>query len=316
MMTASRLEALKTRLDFFIYWSKIFLKEGNMNTQNKETLKDYLLMIPAAIVMAVGVYFFRFPNNFTAGGVTGLGVIFGKLSPTLSATVFTNILNIVLLIIGMIMLGKDFGLKTLVFTVLFTAIMTVFDKCFPMTKPFTDEPFLELFLAILLPSIGSAMLFKMGASGGGTDIVALIAKKYTHIYNTGNAILAADFLISAAAFFVFDVKTGIFSIVGLLLRMLMIDAILKVLNQKKYFHIVTDNPEPIVEFITKKLNRSATIFEGVGAYSKVKKTLILTAVNQKQAIDLKIFVRTLGPGSFVLINSTSEVYAKGFRCNI
>lgn len=282
----------------------------------KQELKDYLMMFPAAVIMAVGIYFFRFPNHFMAGGVTGLGVLFAHYAPNLSATMFTNILNVGLLIIGVLVIGKGFGLKTFVFTIILTAVMSLLELLFPMKQPLTNQPFLELFLAILLPSIGSAMLFMMGASGGGTDIIALILKKYTHIYNTGVAILIADFVIAGLSFLAFDVQTGIFSMVGLMLRMLMIDAVLASLNRRKYFHIVTNDPASIKHFITDNLGRSATLFEGKGAYTGEDRTLIVTVLSPKEALDLRMYIKKNHPNCFMLVNNTSEIYAKGFRCNI
>ena len=141
----------------------------------KSKLKNFSLLTISTLIMAVGIYFFKFANNFTFGGITGMAVLVARFTP-LSAGDFSFIANILLLIIGFIILGRDFAAKTAYSTILLSISLSLLERIFPMSKPLTDEPLLELVFAILLPALGSAVLFNIGASSGGTDVIAMILK--------------------------------------------------------------------------------------------------------------------------------------------
>ncbi len=181
-----------------------------------------------------------------------------------------------------------------------------------MSHPLTDQPLLELAFAIALPSIGSAILFNIGSSSGGTDIVAMIMKKYTSV-DIGKALLATDFFITLAGCFVFDIETGLYSFLGLALRSFMIDGFIESLNLSKYFNVVCTSPKPICDFINEKLHRGATIVEAKGAFSGEDKYIIFTALNRVEAIRLRNFIKEHSPDAFLLISNTSEIIGKGFH---
>ena len=141
----------------------------------KSNLKNFSLLTVSTLIMAAGIYFFKFANNFTFGGITGLAVTIAKFTP-LSASDFSFIANILLLIIGWIILGKTFAVKTAYSTILLSVTLSVLERVYPMSHPLTNEPLLELVFAILLPALGSAVLFNIGASSGGTDVIAMILK--------------------------------------------------------------------------------------------------------------------------------------------
>ena len=273
--------------------------------------KEYAILTIATAIMVAGIYFFKFPNNFSFGGVTGIAVVVSKVF-NISATNYTSIMNMVLLVFGFIFLGRGFGVKTVYVTVLTSAGLELLNWLFPMTAPLTDEPVLELIYAIFLPGLGAAILFNVGASSGGTDILAMILKKYSAM-DIGKALLVVDFAITFCACLVFDVKTGLFSFCGLLAKTFVIDGAIESFNQCKYFNVICDNPEPICDFICNKLHRSATIYEAKGAFSHQHKTIILTALKRRQAILLRSYIREVEPHAFILITNTSEIIGKGFR---
>ena len=171
---------------------------------------------------------------------------------------------------------------------------------------------LELCLAVALPALGSAVLFNIGSSSGGTDIIAMILKKYSS-FDIGHALLASDILITIAGFFVFDIKTGLYSLLGLTVRSFMVDSFIESLNLSKYFNVVCDHPEVICDFIVHTLNRSASVCHARGAYSGQDKYIILTALNRAQAVQLRNFIRQNEPTAFILISNTSEIIGKGFH---
>ncbi len=274
-------------------------------------IKEFILLTVGILIMVVGIYFFKFPNNFSFGGVTGIAIVVSEYLP-ISRGVITTIINVALLIIGFLLLGKGFGIKTVYTSLLMSFGLSFLEKVCPMTHPLTDEVILELAFGIFLPAVGSALLFNIGASSGGTDIVAMILKKYTSI-NIGNALLLTDLVIVAATFFVFDIKTGLLSTLGLFVRSFMIDGVIENINLQKYFTVVCSDPEPICDFITLDLGRSATVCEGIGAFSHDKKYVIYTVMSRAQAVRLRSFIHVQDPSAFILISDTSEIIGKGFR---
>lgn len=277
----------------------------------KSNLKNFFLLTVSTLIMAIGIYFFKFANNFTFGGITGMAVLVAKFIP-ISASDFSFIANILLLIIGWIILGKSFAAKTAYSTILLSVSLSVLERIYPMSHPLTNEPLLELVFAILLPALGSAILFNIGASSGGTDVIAMILKKYTSV-DIGKGLMISDVIFTLSGFLIFDVKTGLYSLLGLILRSALIDNFIESLNRSKYFHIVCSDPKPICLFIERELIRDATIVEAKGAFTGNNKFIILTVLSPGQAIKLRSFIKENAPGAFLLISNTSEILGKGFH---
>ncbi len=276
------------------------------------TVRDWALMTLGTLILTVGVYFFKYPNNFALGGVSGLSVVLGKVIPFVSPAQIVTILNIVFLIVGFIFLGQKIGIRTIYCSLLFSGALSLLEAFYPMSKPLTDQPFLELCFAVLLPGIGSALVFNCEGSTGGSDILALILKKYLKI-EVGRALLMVDIAVVIVSFFTFDIKTGLFSLLGLLAKAFLVDSVIENINISKFFIIVTSNPEPIVEYIESKLHRGATRWEGVGCYTGGQRTLLLVVMNRAQAMHMRDFVHTVDKDAFVLISSSSDIIGKGFR---
>lgn len=277
----------------------------------KTQAKNFILLTVSTLLSAVGIYFFKFANNFTFGGITGLAVLIAK-SGIISASDFSFIANILLLIIGWIVLGKKFAAKTAYCTILLSFSLSALERLYPMSHPLTNEPLLELMFAIALPALGSAVLFNIGSSSGGTDVVAMIMKKYTSV-DIGKALLLSDVLITLSGCFVFDISNGLYSFLGLALRSFMIDGFIESLNLSKYFNVVCTSPQPICDFIKDSLNRSATIVNAKGAFSGDDKYIIFTVLNRMEAIRLRNFIKENSPDAFLLISNTSEIIGKGFH---
>lgn len=277
----------------------------------KSKFKNFILLTGSTLVMAVGVYFFKFANNFTFGGITGLAVLVAK-SGVLSASDFSFIANILLLIVGWIILGREFAAKTAYCTLLLSFSLTTLEHLYPMTHPLTDQPVLELAFAIALPSLSSAVLFNIGSSSGGTDVIAMIVKRYTS-FDIGKALMVTDIIITLAGCFVFDIKTGLYSFLGLAVRSFMIDGMIESLNLSKYFNVICEQPEPICAFINENLHRGATIVNAKGAFSGNDKYIIFTALNRVEAVKLRNYIKINSPDAFLLISNTSEIIGKGFH---
>ena len=278
----------------------------------KKYVKEYLLLTLSTALLSIGVYFFKFPNHFTTGGVSGISILLGEVLTFATPATMNMIINYALLLVGLIVLGKGFTLRTVYCSVLYALIIWVLEKVYPMSKPFTDQPLLELFFAILLPAIGSAIMFNMDASSGGTDVVAMIVKKYTAM-NIGTALMVSDAVIALCSVFVFGIKTCLFSVLGLLMKAFLIDSVIESINLCKFFTIVTTKPHEVCEYIIKTMNHSATVVDGEGAYTGQERKLVLVACRRTEAVLLRRAVRAMDEHAFMFISNTSEIIGKGFR---
>lgn len=274
-------------------------------------IKNFLLMTMGCVFLAIGVYFFKIPNGFATGGVTGIGTIMAKITP-ISPSVWIWGLNTVLLFLGFIFLGNGNGIKTVYCSMFYSALTYVFELVIPLTEPLSDQPLLELIYAMLLTSIGSALIFNTDASSGGTDITALILKKYTNV-DVGKALLATDFIVAASSFIVFDVQTGLFSVLGLFAKAFIVDAVIDNLNTCKYFVVITDKRKEISTFIMEMLHHGVTVTSAVGEYTKQEKVMIHTVCKRAEAIKLRSKIKEIDPKSFVIITTSSEIIGRGFR---
>ena len=277
------------------------------------TLERYLLLTVGSLIMAVGVYFFKFPNNFSTGGVSGLSLILGRMLPSeiLTPSTFVLIINTALLIVGFIFLGRNFAFSTVYCSMLLSLAVNVMERFYPMAQPLTNQPLLELCFAVLLPAFGSAILFNLNASSGGTDIIAMIVRKYTSL-NIGMALMVADALITVAGLFCFGIQAGLFCILGLLMKSVLVDYVMDSFRTKKCFQIITTNPDPIVEFITVNLHRGATLEDVYGAFHHERKTMIITVLTRAPALALRRFIHTNDPHAFMVITASTEIVGKGF----
>lgn len=286
---------------------------SNIEDRGKRIFIEYSLITMSMIVMTIGVYFFKFPNHFSFGGVTGFSPVVSRITGW-SASSFTFVVNNLLLVLGFVCLGKDVGVKTVYSTCIMSFGLSILEKLCPMTAPLTNEPLLELVFAIFLPAVGSAVLFNIGASSGGTDIIAMILKAHSSL-DIGSALLVVDITSVVLSFFVFGPTTGLFSTLGLLAKSLVIDSVIENINKCKCFNIICDDPDPICEYIIRDLHRGATVYEAKGAFSHHTKTIILTTMKRGQAMRLRTFIKQREPSAFILISNSSEIIGKGFLTN-
>lgn len=278
----------------------------------KQQIKEVGMLILGTTLSAAGIYFFKFPNHFSTGGVSGMSVLLGHYFPNSTPGDYMMIINVMLLIIGFLVFGRGFGLKTCFVSLLMSGETWLAERVIPLSQPMTNQPLMELIFAVGLLAVGSAILFNMDASSGGTDIVAMILKKYTSL-NIGNALMISDCVITVMACFAFGMETGLLSILGLVMKSVMVDMVLENFKTHKYFHIITTHPREIEEYITGTLHRGATELHGEGAYTHEGRTVLMTVMNRREAIQLRRYVRQVDAHAFVLIMNTGEIIGKGFR---
>ena len=280
--------------------------------EKKNTVREWLLITAGVLVLTAGVYFFKFPNHFSTGGVTGIAIVLGHYIPSITPGTLVTIINVILLLIGFAVFGKSFGIRTAYASLLMSGTLQLLEVVVPMDAPMTSQPLVELMFAVGLPAVGSAILFNLDASSGGTDIIAMILRKYTSL-NIGIALLCSDIVITVSACFAFGMETGLFSILGLIIKSLFMDVVMDNLMIKKCFQIITSSPLPIEEFITKTLHRGATQLHGEGVYTHEGKTVLMTVVSRHEAVLLRNFIRKNDPSAFLIITSSTEIIGKGFR---
>lgn len=285
-------------------------------------LKSFGFMNFGILLMAIGIYFFKTPNGFATGGVSGISIILANMLPVLSQATYMLTINVLLLIVGVIVLGKDCGIMTVYCSLMLSLETWIMELFIPLNGPLTEYPLMELVYAVLLTGIGSAIIFKCKASSGGTDIVALVLKKYTSM-NVGTALLCSDFLIAAATFIrfadggvSFDPKTGLFSLLGLFAKVFVVDDIIDSINMCKSFTIITTMPDEIIAYIMQDMRHGVTTYPAKGAYTGADKTVIVTVCRRAEAIRLRRRVLAIDPHAFIIINKTSEILGKGFRDNV
>lgn len=302
------------------------------NSQNKlanaastlvgnSTFKKLALIHLGILMVAVGIYFFKAPNGFATGGVSGVAILLAKLPFSqrlhITQSLYMLAINVILLIIGVIILGKKCGFMTIYCSLMLSITNIALETFVPIENisgmsTLSGTPILELVYAIFLTGIGSAILFRNKASSGGTDIVALILKKYSSL-NVSQSLLATDFFIALSTFFVFDAKTGLYAMLGLFAKVFVVDDILDSMNMCKTFMIITNKASEIESFILEKMNHSATAIKGEGIYTHETKDVILTVCKRSEALRLRRKIKEIDPGAFIIITKTSEIMGKGFQ---
>ena len=266
------------------------------------------------VLIACATYFFLVPNRFVTGGMTGLSTILGYLFPAISTSTWLMCLNVCMLVIGFIFLGRSTGIWTVYCSLGYSSLMLIYERIVPMAgKTLTDEPFLELCVGITIYAIGTATIFYAGASSGGMDIMALIIQKFAKI-DVGRAVLFVNMFIATGSIFVFrEVKTGILSLVGLFANSFIIDIVIDNFDSCKYFIVITDKPDLVSEYIMNTLRHGVTITDAVGAYTQTKKGMVHTVCRRYEAIKLRSAIKKIDENAFIVVTTSSEIIGKGFR---
>lgn len=280
----------------------------------KAVMRDYFMLSVGTFLTTVGLYVFAMPHQFVMGGVIGISIVLDPFLPAFLTTgMLVSIMNMILLLIGFAFLGRDFGFKT-VYTSIFLSGVGMLIEWIGMKYdlfPLTDNLLLELVFAVMLPAIGTAIVFYYNGSGGGTDIVALIIKKYMRIEG-GKALLCVDFMIMLVSF-TYSVEVGLLSMLGLFAKSMIVDKVTKSMLRSKYCIIVTTCPDEIGEYINKKLQRGATMWKGMGVYTHEEKHILLVVMNAKQIRQVRRDIQMIDSRAFTIVEDTSDVIGNGFR---
>ena len=289
------------------------LRKDRQKKKNHDPMprwKEIVLMTFAAILLAFSSHSFKYPNHFVIGGVEGLSIILSGYLHLQPAKI-TLISNLLLLVLAYFIIGKKFVIRTGFVSILNSVTAVALDYILPLTHTLTTNKLLELILAVTVSAFASTILFHVSASSGGSDIVAIILKKYTNI-EIGKSLLMVDSLLTIVSIKIFGIEIGLLSCLGLIMKGVFVDAIVQSFNTAKFFIIITSKPDEVGSFIRQDLNRSATVLDGKGLYKGKNHTLFMCVTNKYEAGLFGNFIKSIDPACFITIINTSQIIGKGF----
>ena len=270
-----------------------------------EVIKDFLIITFATLIVAAAVFFFMMPSTVTVGSISGLAIVLENFLP-LKVSAITMILNVVLLILGFIFIGKEFGAKTVYTSMLLPVYLWIFEHFIPLDKSITNEQVIDLVIYVLLIALGQALLFHVNASSGGLDIVAKMLNKFTHI-EIGKALTISGLITAMTSIFVYDIPTLIISLLGTYANGAAVDYFIDGFKKRKRVCIIADDYRPIQQYIIHDLNRGATLYTAQGAYDETHRTELITIITQQEYRTLLNYLHSCGQKVFVTVSTVNEV---------
>ena len=274
-----------------------------MNVQ--KIIREFAIISVGTAIVAAAVFFFMLPSHVSVGSGAALAMVLSNFIP-LSVSTITLIMNVGLLIIGFILIGPEFGAKTVYCSILMPVIMGVFEKIFPNFQSITQDPLLDVICYILVVGIGLAILFSRNASSGGLDIVAKIMNKYLKM-DLGQAMSASGILVALSSALCYDSKTVVLSLLGTYFGGLVVDHFIFGINIKRRVCVISNQLEPIVNYVLHELHSGATLNEIIGAYDRTPKMEMVTIVDKNEYKKLMDYVRDIDPKAFVTVYSVSDM---------
>ena len=268
-------------------------------------IKETGILTAAVAIIAAAVYFFLVPSHASVSSISGLGIILTNFIP-LPLSVITMVLNVVLLIIGFITCGREFGTKTVYTSILLPVFIGIFERIFPNIGSLTKTQELDVLCYVLVVSVGLSILFNMNASSGGLDIVAKIMNKYLHI-ELGKAMSLAGMCVALSAALVYDKKTVVLSVLGTYFNGIVVDHFIFGQNLKRRVCIITKYEEELRNFILHELHSGATIYDAIGAYNLDKRHEIITIVDKNEYQKLMNYINNLDPKAFITVYTVAEM---------
>ena len=273
-----------------------------------EVIKDFLIITFATLIVAAAVFFFMMPSTVTVGSISGLAIVLENFLP-LKVSAITMILIVVLLILGFIFIGKEFGGKTIYTSILLPVFLGVFEYLFPENRSLTGDAFLDTVGYVFIVSIGLAILFNRNASSGGLDIVAKFLNKYLRM-DLGKAMSLSGMCAALSSIFVSDSKIVVLSVLGTYINGIVLDHFIFGMNEKKRVCIISQKEKEIQDFILHSLRSGATIYQAIGAYDSEPHREIITIVNKSEYAQLMNFIGKTDKDAFVTVYTVNEVLYK------
>lgn len=271
----------------------------------KRNIKEYLIITFGALLSAVAIYFFMLPSHVAIGSGSALAMVLSNFIP-LPISLISLIINVVLLIIGFILIGPEFGAKTVYVAILIPFTIGIFERILPDFQSLTQDPIIDVLCYLLIVGMGMAILFSHNASSGGLDIVAKIMNKYLKM-EIGNAMAISGVAVALSSAFCYDTKTVVLSVLGTYFGGMIVDKFIFGLNIKRRVCIISSKLDEIVDFILHELHSGATLYEGIGAYDNTAKREVIAIVDKQEYRRLMDFIVEIDPKAFVTVYSVNEV---------
>ena len=268
-------------------------------------VRELAILTGAVAIIAAAVYFFLVPSHASVSSISGLGIVLANFVP-LPLSAITMILNVVLLVIGFLTCGREFGAKTVYTSILLPAFIGLFERLFPNLGSLTDSQELDVLCYILVVSVGLSILFNRNASSGGLDIVAKIMNKYLHM-DLGKAMSLSGMCVALSAALVYDKKTVVLSVLGTYFNGLVLDHFIFDHNIKRRVCIITGKEEELRRFIIEDLHSGATVYESYGAYNMQKRREIITIVDKAEYQKLMSYMNREDPQAFITVYTVSDM---------
>lgn len=268
-------------------------------------VRELAILTGAVAIIAAAVYFFLVPSHASVSSISGLGIVLANFVP-LPLSAITMILNVVLLVIGFLTCGREFGAKTVYTSILLPAFIGLFERIFPNLGSLTDSQELDVLCYILVVSVGLSILFNRNASSGGLDIVAKIMNKYLHM-DLGKAMSLSGMCVALSAALVYDKKTVVLSVLGTYFNGLVLDHFIFDQNIKRRVCIITGKEEELRRFIIEDLHSGATVYESYGAYNMQKRREIITIVDKAEYQKLMSYMNREDPQAFITVYTVSDI---------
>ena len=268
-------------------------------------VRELAILTGAVAIIAAAVYFFLVPSHASVSSISGLGIVLANFVP-LPLSAITMILNVVLLVIGFLTCGREFGAKTVYTSILLPAFIGLFERLFPNLGSLTDSQELDVLCYILFVSVGLSILFNRNASSGGLDIVAKIMNKYLHM-DLGKAMSLSGMCVALSAALVYDKKTVVLSVLGTYFNGLVLDHFIFDQNIKRRVCIITGKEEELRRFIIEDLHSGATVYESYGAYNMQKRREIITIVDKAEYQKLMSYMNREDPQAFITVYTVSDM---------
>lgn len=267
--------------------------------------REFVMITLATVITAAGVFFFLMPSHLAVGSISGLSIVVGNFMPLPISTI-TMIFNVGLLVVGFLLIGREFGGKTVYTSILLPVVIGIFEKVFPNNVSMTADPFLDMLGYLFVTGVGLAMLFNRNASSGGLDIVAKLMNKYLHM-DLGNSMALSGMVVALSAVLVYDKKTVFLSVLGTYLHGIVIDHFIFGFDMKKRVCIVSEKEDEIRNFILNDLHSGATIYEAYGAYNMQPRREIITIVDKNEYAKLMSFIEKIDSNAFVTIYTVHRI---------
>ncbi|MBR5565072.1 MAG: YitT family protein [Roseburia sp.] len=277
----------------------------------REIINEIGILTIAVAIIAAAVFFFLVPSHAAVSSISGLAIVLSNFV-TFTVSEITFILNIGLLLVGFILCGKEFGVKTVYTSIMLPAFMKLFEIIWPNNQSMTGDATLDVVAYVFVVSVGLSILFNRNASSGGLDIVAKIMNKFFHI-EIGKAMSLAGMCVALSSAFVYDKKTVVLSVLGTYINGLILDYFIFGQIEKKRVCILTKRTEEVRQFILYELHSGATIYNAYGAYNMEQRTELIVIVDKNEYQRLMKYMAEIDPDAFMTVYTVKEIQYKPKR---